>query len=96
MERRLHAVAENLHLAYSETRLTKSDAFAAQMRELTRCDAGKDKRRLPGVRQLCAGIRPDHEVEFIVVCPICGQMFDCRNLIHVDHHSSETHLPRLR
>jgi hypothetical protein len=89
---RLHIVAANLHLAYSRGPLAKSDVFAALMRRLQKLEQNGP---LPNVKQMCAGIRPDHEIEYIVVCPLCGQMFDCRDLLQVDHHSSEPHGPKL-
>jgi hypothetical protein len=30
-----------------------------------------------------------------VVCPACGQMFDCRDTPQLDHHSSEHREPKL-
>ena len=94
-QERLHVIAASLHLAYSEDALTASDAFAVQIRRLNRLDYGQEKKALPDVRQMCSGIKPSHEVEFIVVCPHCGQMFDCRDLPQLDHHSNTNHNPKL-
>jgi len=55
-------------------------------------DAGGDQ---PSVRQLCRGISPDYPEEHIVICPVCGQMFDCRDRQQVDHHSTGRHAPKL-
>ena len=94
LQERLQAIAAHLHLAYSEAPLTRSDAFAAPMRRLYLLTSSNDKRPLPSVKQMCAGIKPDHAVEFIVVCPACGQMFDCREQAQVAHHSEEHHTPQ--
>jgi hypothetical protein len=91
---RLRDLSTCLHLIYSEDPLTRSDAFAAQVRQLHQMSNG-DKKQLPSVRQMCAGIRPDHAVEFIVVCPACGQMFDCRDQDQLEHHSNGKHEPKL-
>lgn len=32
----------------------------------------------PTVEQLCEGVNPDSPLEHIIVCPVCGQMFNCR------------------
>ena len=95
LQERLQILAANLHRAYSDAPLTKSDAFAGQMRRLFDLASGDEKKSLPTVRQMCAGIKPDHDVEFIVVCPACGQMFDCRDVEQVEHHSTEHRRPRL-
>lgn len=93
-QQKLRIIAAHLHLVYSEGPLTRSDRFALQLQRLHRLGRD-DKKPLPNVRQLCAGIKPDHEIEFIVVCPVCGQMFDCRNTGQLDHHSSDKHAPRI-
>jgi hypothetical protein len=49
----------------------------------------------PTVKQLCRGVSPDSPDEHIVVCPTCGQMFDCREHAQVEHHSRERHEPKL-
>jgi hypothetical protein len=54
------------------------------------------RRRLPSVEQLCEGVNPSNPIEHIVVCPICGQMFDCRDQGAVRHHSRDQHNPQLR
>src|SRR5690348_13535851 len=91
LQERLQMMAGNLHKAFSNAPLTKSDAFAEQVRRLYCLESSDEKKALPTVRQMCAGIKPDHEVEFIVVCPACGQMFDCRDTEQVDHHSDVGH-----
>lgn len=48
----------------------------------------------PSVKQLCAGVTPSSD-EHIVICPTCGQMFDCREKDQVDHHSNGKHAPKL-
>jgi hypothetical protein len=45
------------------------------------------------VKQLCEGVNPDSPVEHIIVCPVCGQMFDCRHAAAVAHHSVADHAP---
>jgi hypothetical protein len=49
----------------------------------------------PSVQQLCKGVAPDSPDEHIVICPACGQMFDCREAAQVEHHSTEKHTPKL-
>jgi hypothetical protein len=95
LQERLQIMADNLHRAYSDTPLTKSDAFAEQVRLLYALASPDEKKSLPTVKQMCAGIKPEHDVEFIVVCPACGQMFDCRNTRQVEHHSTTHRAPRL-
>jgi hypothetical protein len=92
-QERLHNVAEHLHLVFSEDPLTRSDAFASLLRRLYHLE--DELALLPSVEQMCAGIKPDHGVEFIVVCPGCGQMFDCRDSGQLTHHSGDTHKPKL-
>lgn len=54
------------------------------------------RRNLPNVEQLCEGVNPNNPIEHIVVCPLCGQMFDCRDQGAVRHHSRDKHNPQLR
>jgi hypothetical protein len=89
---RLLVIAAQLHRVYSEGPLEAPYALATQIRRLAERDG---RRSLPTVRQLCADIQPDHEIEHIVVCPACGQMFDCRDRDQVDHHSKDQHEPKL-
>lgn len=49
----------------------------------------------PSVQQLCKGITPNSPDEHIVICPTCGQMFDCREAAQVNHHSDDKHEPKL-
>ena len=37
----------------------------------------------------------DDDGPHIVVCPVCGQMLDCRDKAQVEHHESADHLPKL-
>jgi hypothetical protein len=39
---------------------------------------------------------PDDEAEHFMLCNICGQAFDCRNLGEVMHHASADHEPMVR
>jgi len=50
----------------------------------------------PTVEQLCEGVNPDSPLEHIIVCPVCGQMFDCRESAAVSHHSAPAHEPKFR
>jgi hypothetical protein len=45
---------------------------------------------------MCEGVRADSPVEHLLVCPVCGQMFDCRERAAVEHHSQPDHDPKLR
>ncbi|QGZ93960.1 hypothetical protein DSM104635_00775 [Terricaulis silvestris] len=54
-------------------------------------DAGSED----SVESLCQGIHPDSAEEHIVICPVCGQMFDCRDQLQVAHHSTAEHAPKL-
>ena len=91
-QERLHIVAAHLHLIYSDGPLTKPEAFAGHMRLLLE----SERSALPTVSQMCAGIKPNHDVEYIVVCPVCGQMLDCRDGPQLEHHSTEDHEPKLK
>jgi hypothetical protein len=52
------------------------------------------RRPTPTVKQLCEGVNPDSPVEHIIVCPVCGQMFDCRDQVSVEHHIAADHQPK--
>ena len=46
------------------------------------------------VAEMCAEAPPQNDVEHFVVCPVCGQMFDCRDQDQVRHHTtSREHEP---
>lgn len=49
----------------------------------------------PSVQQLCKDVQSDTPDEHIVICPACGQMFDCRDSAQVNHHSTDAHAPKL-
>lgn len=51
--------------------------------------------RVRNVHQLCAGVSPDDEEAHLIVCPACGQLFDCRDRAQVEHHSNDDHRPKL-
>lgn len=51
---------------------------------------------LPTVRELCDGVSPDSAIEHLIVCPVCGQMFDCRDRAAVEHHSEALHEAKLK
>lgn len=42
------------------------------------------------------GQEPEDEADHFMVCPDCGQAFDCRNLGEVMHHSEDGHEPMER
>lgn len=50
----------------------------------------------PSAADLCRGLDPKSESEHLVVCPVCGQIFDCRDQRQVAHHNAEEHEPLLR
>lgn len=51
------------------------------------------KKPPPTIRQLCEGMNPKDE--HLIVCPVCGQMFDGRDGALVEHHSEPKHRPKL-
>ncbi len=85
---RLRIVAGNLGRVYAPAPIEE----AADLRALIVHLRANNRRRLPNVRQLCAGVGPDDER--LIICPVCGQMFDCRDEGHLEHHSSEEHTPK--
>lgn len=90
MAERLRIVADNLSRVYTPAPLQGTDDLRALIDHLR---ASSRKRPL-NVRQLCAGVSPDDESERLIVCPHCGQMFDCRDRAQVEHHSSKEHPPK--
>lgn len=47
------------------------------------------------IQQMCHGVGPDDLEERLIICPECGQMFDCRDRDQVAHHSTDEHGPKL-
>jgi hypothetical protein len=43
------------------------------------------------VEELCENADPQSEVEHLIVCPGCGQIFDCRDAAQVTHHAAADH-----
>jgi hypothetical protein len=86
---RLRNVADNLNLVYPLVPIPDSD----DMPTLISILLANSRKRLPSVRQLCAGVSPDDKHEHLIICPVCGQMFDCRDVASLEHHSSEEHAP---
>jgi hypothetical protein len=48
-----------------------------------------------GVAEECAKTDPSNELEHYVVCPVCGQILDCRDARQVAHHTEALHNPLL-
>jgi hypothetical protein len=46
------------------------------------------------VADACAQADPHSAIEHFVVCPICGQIFDCRETEQVRHHTQAQHQPQ--
>ena len=88
---RLRIIADNLSRVYAPTpteQVTDLRALIDQLR-------ANSRRRTLNVRQLCAGVAPNDDKEHLIICPVCGQMFDCRDQALVEHHSSGDHGPKL-
>ena len=47
----------------------------------------------PAVEELCEQADPKSDIEHFVVCPVCGQIFDCRDEAQVRHHTEALHEP---
>ncbi|QGZ94580.1 hypothetical protein [Terricaulis silvestris] len=47
------------------------------------------------VEGLCERADPASPVEHLIVCPDCGQIFDCRDEGQVRHHARQGHDPKL-
>lgn len=45
----------------------------------------------PTIEDLCEEADPKSAVEHLVVCPVCGQIFDCRDAVSVAHHGESAH-----
>ncbi|WP_395646388.1 hypothetical protein [Terricaulis sp.] len=43
--------------------------------------------------EICREADPESAIEHFVVCPVCGQIFDCRDLRQVNHHTDVLHDP---
>jgi Fe2+ or Zn2+ uptake regulation protein len=50
--------------------------------------------RNPTIEEMCEGAEQS-PVEHFIVCPSCGQVFDCRDEAQVRHHSRSSHEPKL-
>jgi uncharacterized C2H2 Zn-finger protein len=87
---RLRIIADNLNRAYAPTPTEETGDLRALIIHLR----ANGRRGLPNVRQLCAGVSPDDEKEHLIICPTCGQMFDCRDQADLEHHSNEAHAPK--
>ena len=90
MAERLAIVAANLSRVYEPAPLEDVEDLRALIVHLR----ANGRKRAPDVRQLCAGVRPDDKNERLIICPICGQMFDCRDEAHLEHHSRQDHTPK--
>jgi len=90
MAERLRIVADNLSRVYAPAPLQETDDLRALIDQLR----ASSRRRPLNVNQLCAGVSPDDESEHLIICPQCGQMFDCRDRAQVEHHGGEGHAPR--
>lgn len=90
MAERLRIIAGNLGRVYAPAPMGETTDLRALIKHLR----ANSRRSLPSVRQLCAGVSPDDEKERLIICPVCGQMFDCRDQAYLEHHSSEEHAPR--
>lgn len=88
---RLRIIGDNLSRVYAPAPLEEANDLHALINLLR----ASWRNRLANVRQLCAGISPDDEREHLIICPACGQMFDCRDQAQVEHHSSDDHRPKL-
>lgn len=51
--------------------------------------------KVSDVQELCQEADPHSDVEHFLVCPTCGQIFDCREDIQVRHHTTNRHGPLL-
>ena len=90
MAERLRIVADNLSRVYVPAPLQETDDLRALIDHLR-----ANSRRPPlQVDQLCAGVSPDDERERLIICPQCGQMFDCRDRAQVEHHGVKEHAPK--
>ena len=43
--------------------------------------------------EICRNADPDSDIEHYVVCPVCGQIFDCRDNAQTVHHTEALHDP---
>jgi hypothetical protein len=48
---------------------------------------------IPGIDEMCEQADPRSDIEHFVVCPMCGQIFDCRDERQVAHHTEALHDP---
>jgi hypothetical protein len=49
----------------------------------------------PSIEDICEQSDPESDVEHLVVCPACGQIFDCRDPANLAHHDQPEHTPLL-
>lgn len=49
----------------------------------------------PLIEEMCEHADPLSDVEHYVVCPVCGQIFDCREQRQMQHHTEALHDPLL-
>ena len=54
-----------------------------------------DSARGASVQEMCEGVSDEQNEEHLVICPSCGQVFDCRDKDQLEHHESEEHAPKL-
>jgi hypothetical protein len=47
------------------------------------------------VEEMCESADPQSDIEHFIVCPTCGQIFDCRVEEDVRHHAHAVHKPKL-
>jgi hypothetical protein len=48
---------------------------------------------VPAIDEMCEQADPRSDIEHFVVCPVCGQIFDCREEAQVAHHTEALHDP---
>jgi hypothetical protein len=51
--------------------------------------------RLPSVAEMCADANPNDTEDHLVICPVCGQMLDCRDGAQLAYHNGDYHRPKL-
>ena len=54
-----------------------------------------EHKSLPSVEEMCGSVIDDGTGEHLVVCPVCGQIFDCHDRAQVNHHKTNHHEPKL-
>jgi hypothetical protein len=43
------------------------------------------------IEQMCERADATHPDDHLIVCPTCGQIFDCRETALVEHHGTQAH-----